>query len=91
MEKSIRNADIVGRKLEPALKRATNHRLKVASKERWKKKEMVERRKTEAIAAKRWKARRRISSSNEEEENYESDTGDEMDPDQTNDKYLLQL
>ena len=42
---------------------------------------MVERQKIEAMAAKRQKARGGISSSDEEEENYESDTGDETDPD----------
>ncbi len=53
---------------------------------------MVERRKTEAMAAKRRRARGGISSSNEEEENYESDTGDEPDPDQAeDDENLLQL
>lgn len=52
---------------------------------------MVERRKTEAMAAKRQRARGGISLSSEEGGNYESDTGDETDPDQANDEYLLQL
>ncbi len=53
---------------------------------------MVERRKTEAMAAKRRRARGGISLSSEEEENYESDTGDETDPDQADDnKNPLQL
>ncbi len=46
---------------------------------------MVERQKTEAMAAKRRRARGEISSSSEEEENYESNTGDETDPDQVED------
>ncbi len=46
---------------------------------------MVERRKTEAMAAKRRRARRGISLCSEEKENYESDTGDETDPDQADD------
>ncbi len=45
----------------------------------------MERRKTEAMAVKCQRARGGISSSSEEEENYESDTGDEMDPDQADD------
>ena len=53
---------------------------------------MVERRKTKAIAVKRWKARKEISSYNKEIENYESDTRDKIDPDQaSNDKNPLQL
>ncbi len=53
---------------------------------------MVERRKTEAMAAKHQRARGGISSSSEEEENYESDIEDETDLDQANDdKNPLQL
>lgn len=73
------------------MKRATNHKLEVAREERRKREEMVERRKTEAMAAKRQRARGGISLSSEEGGNYESDTGDETDPDQANDEYLLQL
>ncbi len=44
------------------------------------------------MAAKFQRFRRRINLSNEEEVNYESDTGDETDLDQVgNGKYLLQL
>ncbi len=46
---------------------------------------MVKRRKTEAMAAKCQRARGGTSSSSEEEENYESDTGDETDLDQADD------
>ena len=42
---------------------------------------MVERQKTEAMAAKSQRARGGISLSCEKEENYESDTGDGTDPD----------
>ena len=53
---------------------------------------MVERRKTEAMAAKHQRVRGGRSLSSEEEEIYESDTGDETDPDQANnDKSLLQF
>ncbi len=85
MEKGIRNANAVVRKLEPASTSAINQRLEVAKEERRKKEEMVERRKTEAMAAKRQRARGGISSSSEEEENYESNTGDETDPDLADD------
>ncbi len=85
MEKCIRNADAVVRKLGSASTRATNQRLEVAREERRKREEMVERWKIEAMAAKRQRARGGISSSSEEVENYESDTGDETVPDQAND------
>ncbi len=92
MEKGIRNADAVARKLGPALTRATNQRLEITRKERRKREEIVEKWKTEAMAAKRRRARRGISLYSEEEKNYENDTGDETDPDQADDdKNLLQL
>ncbi len=92
MEKGIWNADAVIHRLGPVLTRATNQRLEVAREERQKWEEMVERRKIEAIATKHRRARGGISLSNEEEENYESDTKDETDPDQAdNNKNLLQL
>lgn len=37
MDKSIKNIDAVVCKLEPSLTKATNYRLKVANKEKWKK------------------------------------------------------
>ncbi len=92
MEKSITNTDAIAHKLGPALTRATNQRLEIAREERRKREEMVERWKIEVMAAKRQRARGGISSSSEEEENYESDTGDETDPDQVeDDENLLQL
>ena len=50
---------------------------------------MMERRKAEAMATKRRRARGGISLSSEEED--ESDIGDDTDPDQANDEYPLQL
>ncbi len=44
----------------------------------------MERRKTEAMAAKQQRARGGISLSIEEKKNYESDNGDETNPDQAN-------
>ncbi len=53
---------------------------------------MVERRKTEAMAAKYRRARGGISLSSEQGANYESDTRDETDPNQVDDdKNPLQL
>ena len=53
---------------------------------------MVKKRKTEAMAVRRQRARGGISLSSEEEDNYESDIGDETNPDQvSNDKNPLQL
>ena len=89
MEKDIKNADAVARKLGPASIRATNDRLEAAREERRKREEMMERRKAEPMAAKRRRARGEISLSGEKKD--ESDTRDDTDPDQANDKYLLQL
>ena len=72
--------------------RATNHRLEVAREKEQKREEIVERRKTKAMAAKCQRTRERISLSSEEKKNYESDTGDETNPDQaSNNKNPLQL
>ena len=89
MENGIRNANAVARKLGPASTRTTNDRLETVREEKQKRKEMMERRKAEATVAKRRRARRGISSSSEEED--KSDTGDDTDPDQADDKYPLQL
>lgn len=92
MKKDTRNIYAVARKLGPALTGATNPRLEVAKKERQKREKMVERRKTEAIVAKYQKARREISLSSKEKENYKSNTGDKINPDKVgNKKYPLQL
>ena len=71
--------------------RATNHRLEVASEKRQKKEEIVEKQKTRALAAKRQRARKGISLSNKKEQSYEIDTRDNIDLDQVNDEYSLQL
>ena len=79
MEKGIKNADAVARKLGPASIRATNNRLEVVREKRRKREEIIERRKAEAIPVKRRRARGRISLSSEEED--ESDKRDDIDPD----------
>ena len=89
MKKGIKNSDVVARKLGPASIRAINDRLKAAKGKRRKKEEMMERRKTEAMAVKRRRTRGRISLSSKKED--ENNTGDNTDPDQANDKYLLLL
>ena len=89
MEKSISNANAIVRKLQPALIRVTNNRLEAVEEKRRKKEEIMEKQKAKAMAAKRRRTRRKISSSNKRED--ESDTGNDTDPDQANDKYLLQL
>ncbi len=92
IEKGIKNVDAVAHKLGPVLTKATNQRLEVAREKRRKWEEIVERRKIKAMATKCRRVRGGISSSSEEEENYESDTGDETDPDQADDyKNPLQL
>ena len=91
IDKDIRNAYVVARKLGTALVRAINHMLEVANEKKRKREEMVERWKIETMAAKRQRARRGIDLSSEKKEDYESDTEDEMDLDQANDEYPLQL
>ena len=80
MEKDIQNANAVACKLGSALIKVINYRLKVVRKEQRKIKEIVERQKTEIMAAKCQRARGGISSSNKDKKNYESDIGDETDP-----------
>ena len=88
MEKSIRNADVITRKLKLASTRATNDRLEAAKKKKQKKEEMIERRKAKAMAAKQRRVRGEMSLSSEKED--KSDTGDNTDPDQADNKYPLQ-
>ncbi len=80
MEKGIKNVNANACKIGSALTRATNQKLDVAGKKRRKREEIVEKQKIDAMAAKRQRAREEISLSNEEEENYESDTRDKTDP-----------
>lgn len=89
MEKDIRNADAVAYKLEPALTRVINYRLEVVTEERRKREAIVERRKAKAITSKQYRARGGISLSSEKKD--ESDTRNNIDLDQVNDKYPLQL
>lgn len=91
MNKSLKNADIIAYKLRPALTKATNHRLEIADKERQKKEEIVKKWKTKAMAGKCQRAKKQISLFSQEKESYESNIRNKIDPDQTNDKYLLQL
>lgn len=52
---------------------------------------MIKRQKIETIAAKYHKDRDRINLSNKKEKNYKGDTRNNMDLNQANDKYLLQI
>lgn len=70
MAKGIQNIDAVTHKLGPVSTRTTNHKLKAARKVQRNREEMVERRKTEAMAAKCCRDRRRISLFNREKKNY---------------------
>lgn len=89
MEKGIKNVDTIARNFGLALTKTTNHWLKVVRKKGRKKEEMVEKQRTEVIAAKYQRVRGVISLSGEEEENYESETENERDPNEANDEYLL--
>lgn len=81
MEKDIRSTYAVVCKLRPALIRATNHRLKADKKNKQKREEMVEKRKTNVMTIKCERVRGRISLVNEEKNNYESNLEDETNPD----------
>lgn len=91
MDKGIKNINAVACKFRLASIRATNYRLEVASKKRQKREEMVKRQKTKAIGAKRQSSRKGICLSNKEKEDYEGDTRDKKDPDQSNNQYMLQF
>ena len=92
MKKGIRNANAVAGKLGLALIRATNSKLEVTREESQKREKIMGKRKTKTMTVKCHRAKGAISLSSEEEENYESDTRDETDPNHVgNDKYLLQL
>lgn len=71
--------------------KAINYKLKDVSKEKQKRKEILERQKAKALAIKHCKARREISLSNTKKRNYENNTKDDTDLDQTNNKNPLQL
>lgn len=53
----------------------------MAREEIWKKEEIVQKRKAEAMVIKWYRAWREISLSSKEKENYENDIGDKTDPD----------
>lgn len=69
--------------------KATNYSLEVAKEEEQKREEMLEKRRTEAIATKCQRAKGGTSLSSEKKGNYKSDTGDETYLDKSNDKYPL--
>ena len=81
-KKGIKNADTVACKLGPASTRATDDKLDAAKEKKRKKEEMIERWKAEAIAVKQYRARGRMSLFSEEED--ESDTKNDTNPNQTN-------
>ena len=63
--------------------------LKVVEKKKRKKEEILGRQKIEDITIKYYKDRREISLFRKKKRNYENNIGDDIDPNQTNDKYLL--
>ena len=79
MEKGIRNANAVTRKLGQSSTRTTNDRLKTIKEERRKREEIMERQKVKAMATKWRRARGGICLSNKKED--ESNTGDDTNPD----------
>lgn len=66
--------------------RVTNHKLEVVKQNGWKKEEIIEEQKVEAIVVKWHKARRGISFSSEKKD--ESNLRNEVNLDQANNKYL---
>lgn len=53
IEKSIKNIDVVARKLRPTLIKTTNQRLEIARKKKWKRQKMIKRQKIKAMVVKR--------------------------------------
>lgn len=88
-EKDVWNTNAIACKLRPIITKVSNHQLEVTREKKQKKEEMVEKQKIKTIIAKHCKYRESISLCIEEEENYESNTRDNMDLKQVNDKYLL--
>lgn len=62
IKKSIRNTNAIAYILKLALIRVINNRLEVAKEERQKKEKIKKKQKTEAMAAKRYKVRKEMSS-----------------------------
>lgn len=91
IERDIKNVDVVACKLELTLTRVTNYRLEITGKENQKKEEMIKKWKTEAITVKCQRVRESICLFSEEKENFDSDTEDEIDPNQADNKYLLPI
>lgn len=89
IEKSIKNANVIACKLAPALKMTINNKLEVARKKEWKREELVKRQKREAIAVKWRKTKGRISLFSSKED--KSDIEDDINPDQANNTYLIQI
>lgn len=82
MEKDLQNAVVIVYKHKRALIKVINQRLEIAKEKIWK---------VDAIGTKRCKAKKRIGLFGKEEGNNESDIGDEIDPNQFNNTYLLQM
>lgn len=89
MKKAIKNTNAVIFKLELALIGATNHKLEVTNKEKWKREEIMKKRKIEIMVVKHQRARRGINLSSKKKKNYKSDTENKTNLDQANDKYSL--
>ena len=89
MQKGEKNIDVVARKLRSISIRATNDRLEVAKEEKQKRKEMIEKRKAIAMAAKHCRARKGIGLSREKKNEYQ--TRNDMDLNLADNKYPLQL
>lgn len=91
IEKGINNADIVTRKFGPTSTRAINHRFEVAKEERRKRDEIVENLKTKVMAGRWERVREEIILSSKNGKSNGSDIGDEIDPDQADNEYLMSL
>lgn len=91
LQKAYKNVVVVACKLWPALKKATDYKLKVARKKQCNRKKIVKKQKTETMATKCHRNWRRFILLSGKKKNYEGDIKDYMDQYQANDKYLLQL
>lgn len=91
MTKSIQNANAITCKLGSCLTRIINYRPKIAKKKQHKREKIIKKRKIKAKATKYHKYKEGISLFIEKEESYKDNTKNNINLDQANDKYPLQL
>lgn len=87
--KNVQNRNAIVYQLILASIRATNHKLEVVRKKKQEKEQMVKKWNTKAIAVKCNKKAGRIYLSDKKQKNHDSDTENNIDPNQVKCKYLI--